>query len=115
LLASLKEIKKTFNNSNIQSPYRERKHKFIPCVRAQLRVVKNVIPEESCFNPAQCLIVTGCFQHDRLVVHPSLRHYFRAGFESATRKNLLLSASGFIKFPPLPHPLGDSLNNAMKQ
>jgi hypothetical protein len=39
-------------------------------VSSQLRVEMNVIPEESFFNPAQCLIVTRCFQHDRLVMRP---------------------------------------------
>jgi hypothetical protein len=30
---------------------------------------KNVIPEESSSRLALCLIVTGCFQHDKLVMH----------------------------------------------
>jgi hypothetical protein len=37
-------------------------------VMPQLQMKKYVIAAKSCFNPALGLIVTGCFQHDRLVV-----------------------------------------------
>jgi hypothetical protein len=51
---------------------------------------ENVILEESCFKLALCLILTRCFEHDKLVFHQYLRPYFSAalgGFGEVRRIN----------------------------